>query len=632
MPTDTSLDPLRQTLTALAAQVVVDMPDLHQMARQGASDLLTSLGLTEHPDTFYWHRFDNAQSSHRSFTGYAHQGPPIESLTFTQLFMRRFRVADQDDADLLSTMGGFYRDNPQQTWFDEHNEVRLLPAQVMGRFWALDFSATYHQHMTRFWQQHTQSIRLLARLNGLSAAIEACEHQELTRQQVQWVAQGLGVADPMALTLESLSGSQRPEGHISPHALSLAGYEFPALLCFAVPGGQRLLYLPGRARAFECFVDQAGVERWLHQQARHDDTCNHLLVHAGLLNTADADQRLEALRHLADRSLVAFTRQLVWTAPVEDVGAWLAEQSRLQMQREADLLLHGNADLRKQLWIGYLGAGLRMFGPGAMTAWPVAVLAVVASASKLALLIDQAVDAADSAARRTAVMGAIMGTVELLMNITLLLPGALPVEQDLEPLVATPALAAQCPPLPRTDGLTLIDGAPHVRLNGRLYRARHDLQLGCWLIVDPQRPFAFTGNYPVRFNAQLDWELLEPVCLRGGGQCLGARPIPAPVDYAEFDALPGHYEVPSSARQATRELLDAKMRRMLSGEYYNPASPLNPVLDSLNRLRAQIIEDATQFIGQWRGAARRVHRCPCPTRKCPQAWRFGACWMSLGAW
>lgn len=602
MPTD-SLASLRHTLTTLASELVIAMPDLQQMARDQARDLLASLGLEENPDSVYWHRFDNAQSSHRSFTGYAHQGPPVESLTFTQLFMRRFRVADQDNVDLLQVMGGFYREDQSVLWFDERNEVRLLPDRVLGKFWELDFSANYHQLMTVFWQRHTPNIQMLARINCLAAAVEACQHRELDRQQVQWVAQGLGVTHPMALTLEDLKGASTDTTAL---ALSIAGYEFPSLVCFVAPDGQRMLYMAGRHKAFERFADQASTDHWLYQQACHDDALNHLLVHGRLLGTADAATRASTLRHLADTSLTAFAAKVAWSGSVKNVGAWLTEQSRLQMQQETDLLLHGNADLRKQLWIGYLSAGLRVLGPGAMTAWPIAVLAVVASASKMALLIDQAVSATDSAGRRAAVLGAIMSGVELLMNMTLLIPGALPVVDEIEPLTARPVLEAEQPPLPRSDGILTIEGENHIRLDGRLYRVRYDPDLGCWLVIDPKRPFAFSGNYPVRFNEQLDWELLEPACLRGGGQCLGVRPVAVvpPADYAEFDAMPGHYEVPDSARQATRELLDYNMRRMLSGEYYNPDSPLNPVLDSLNRLRARIIEDATQFIRQWRTSPR----------------------------
>ncbi len=622
MPASVSLDPLRQTLTTLASQVVVAMPDLYQMAHDGAAELLQSLGIKDDPDSLYWHRFDNAQSSHKSYSGFAHQGPPEESMTFTQLFMCRFRVSDQDNADVLNAMGGFYRAGPETRWFNELNDVRLLPAQVLDHLWRLDFSATYHQQIDAFWTLHTASIETLARINCLTAAVESCQHGELSRQQVQWVAEELGIAQMMSLTLADLTGHCAPLPESTPAMLQIGGYDLVTSLCFTVPGGQRLLYLAGRTSAFQAFADCHAFHRWLHEQLADEDLCSHLLVHGGLLNETEAHDRQRAWRHLADKAPDALASQVTLRGDIKDAGAWLCLQSREQMLIEANLRLHSNSDLRKQLWIGYLSAGSRMFGPAAMVAWPVALLAVAASATKLALQIDQAVHAADATSRKAAILGAVMTSIELLLNATLLLPGAIPEVGELEPLQANPDIPPTRPALPEADGVLIIAGERHIRMGGKLYRVRFDRDLQCWLLIDPQRPFAFTGNYPVRFNEQLEWEAIDGACLRGGGQCLGIRPAETapPIDYAQFTTPAGHYEVPKSAREATRELLGANFRRLLSGEYYNPNSPLNPVLDSLDRLRGQVITDATQFIQQWRPGPRSP--VPVPDAQVPPALAF----------
>lgn len=605
--------PTRDALANIARQLTNQLPDLHQMAVEAASTLLATWGVTAHPDTFYWHRFDNAQSSALSFSGFVHMGPPVESLTFTELLMRRYRASDLDNADLLHVMGGFYSADAQAGRYAEHNEVRLEPEAVLTALWKVDFAARYTQRLAQFWQTQTDAVYTLIRVNALSAAMDAHQNKQITRQQMQWVFDGMGVQQPMAPTVSAFSGNHPPAQGVAVCALRLAGYDFVSLLCFTVPDGRRLLYLAGRQVAIEAFIDERALQYWLYAQVQAPSTRAQLLHHGALLEAAPRAARIGSFELLAKKPVEAFSRQITWRAIEGDAAHWLGEQTRLQMTAEARLALRSNSELRKQLWLGYLGAGLQTFGVVAMVSWPVALLVVVASAAKFSLHVDRAVNAADGGERKAALYAAIFSGIELVLNMTLLLPHAAALTADLDALQARPVLPLQRPVLADIRGVLQVDGRTMLRLQGRLYQARYDQALQCWLIVDPERPFAFGGTFPVRFNEQLEWELLPTACLRGGGGCMGVARIPEPpVSYAEFEVPIDQYEVPGTAREATRELLSHQFRRMLSGEYYNPQSPLNPVLDSLDRLRVRISEDAQVFISQWRSAGRSPLSAPDP--------------------
>ncbi|WP_342345283.1 membrane-targeted effector domain-containing toxin [Pseudomonas sp. CFBP 13602] len=599
---------LGDVLAGIARQVTQQVPDLHQMAVATATQLLASMAIDTHPDAFYWHRFDNAQSSHRSFSGYAHMGPPSETMTFTELVMRRFRASDQDNADLLHVMGGFYTGDARAGWFDERNEVRLAPDKVLNALWHIDFAAAYRQALATFWTDNGPGVQTLIRINCLRAAVDAAQAGAMMRQQVQCVFDGLGCEYAMAPTLADLTGSHPPSHGVTVSTLQIAGHGFASVLCFKASGGECLLYLAGRDKAFEVFADVKAAQAWLHQQLQDVQRRERLLDHGRLLEPAAALARARSLALLAKKPLALFAAKVSWPSIAADAAHWLQGQTREQMLAEANLQLHSNSELRQQLWIGYLGAGVHLFGAAAMVSWPIALIVVVASAGKFALNVERAVNAGAATDRRAALYASIFSGIELLLNMILLISQRAPQSAELQPLQSRPQVSALTPLLPSAEGLLAVEGEQMIRLHGDLYRVRYDPSLRYWLIVDPQRPYAFTGNYPVRFNDQLQWELMPTGCLRGGGGCLSvSRQMelePPPVSYVQFEVSATRYEVPLVARAATGELLSDQFRKMLSGEYFDPYTPLNPVLDSLNKLRVQLIEDANAFIAEWRSPGR----------------------------
>ncbi|WP_176470441.1 membrane-targeted effector domain-containing toxin [Pseudomonas sp. Irchel 3F5] len=246
-----------------------------------------------------------------------------------------------------------------------------------------------------------------------------------------------------------------------------------------------------------------------------------------------------------------------------------------------------------------------------------ALLAVAVNAASLGLNIEQAINGDSHEERRGAVLGAIVAAVELLLNLPFLRPlGQRSTAQlaSLESNTLTdvePALAGS------TRGVvTLADGAQYIEIQGATYRVRFDPALNTWLIVAPDNPFAFSGALPVRLTEEGQWQVLESLCLRGGGQCLGGltpEPVTEAIDYSPFEPLADNYDVPPTARPAVRELLHSANRRLLQGDFYNPHSPLLPVLHSLDALRVQLSEDARAFFSRLGPVPLRNVVSPAPT-------------------
>ncbi|MDD1014232.1 membrane-targeted effector domain-containing toxin [Pseudomonas rubra] len=598
MNTTSDSNTLQAPLSQFTSQVMRQLPDLHLMAWQAARRILASMKVEGDPDKIYWHRFDNAQSSSTSFTGWEHVGAPEESMTLTELVIRRFRVADQDNADVLHNWGGFYQQGPQAQRYDQRNEVRLSPSSLLQALWQVDFSSVYRKALQAFWKTSGDDLRTVVRLNILAAGTLACESGQLTRLQLHWVIQALGVERPMALRLQDVAGLRPAQGELSVSCLRFAGHDLVNILWFSHPSGRQILYVPGGAQVFETFQGPEGIYGWLRSQVTDKAARKQLASYGEVVSSVALAQRIARFKRIAQGTDEQLADSVERRAVSADLCDWLVRQTQARMAAEADLQLRSNADLRKQLWIGYLGAGLQLATPVAMLSWPVAVAVILAGVAKLGLNIDQAVNARDPQERQAALVGAIVSGVELVLNLTLLLPGAIPADEELAVFKAPLAVPPTEPAIPSAQGILTGEQGQYIRLQGGLYRVRYDASLKTWLVIDPGNPFAFHGNFPVRLNAQLRWELIESACLRGGGQCLGSlgsRHI-LPGGESAGDLVLGRYHVPAQQRSAVSDLLKQSNRRMLAGDFYDPESVLNPVLDDFLLLRARLTLEAEQYI------------------------------------
>ncbi|MFZ3282350.1 dermonecrotic toxin domain-containing protein [Pseudomonas sp.] len=414
----------KASLKTIATTLVQNCPSLLEAAREVASQLLTDKGLSGlDPDRVYFHRFRAAQSSTQTFTGWEHLlEKPYESLTLTQLVIHRFRATDQDNADLLGLYGGFYSDGPQTENFNQSNEVRLLGSEVLQAFWNVDFSTRYNQQLTTFWQTSASDFRTLAKCNFLSHAVQALQHGHLDGNDFQRVLNSVIGPVTWPVTLSMLQALHPVTGDV--RALDLDGHVASNVLRLVEDSGRQTLYLPGEAQAFRLMENEADLHWWLLEQLNVENRRKTFLNHFPL---ADREQITENLTTLMNRLVSAWghsDHQMVNRsdhAISGDAFTWLSDSTQRAMSAEASLSLTSNSDLRKKIWMGYLSAGLKVFGPMAAVGWPLALPVIGAGIANMGLNIDQAIHGRTAAERKAGTLGAILNGIETVFSVPFLI-------------------------------------------------------------------------------------------------------------------------------------------------------------------------------------------------------------------
>lgn len=596
----------QQQLRALAPALFDSYPDMPLMAAQAAREILVKHGLpTLDPDLVYWHRFNSGYSEGRAFTGWAHNQKPTESMTLSQLVIHRFSVHDQDNADLLDGYGGFYSVGADAPVFDHTNDIALSAAAVLNDFWAINFSERYTTRMHAFWRDQRDAFRTLAKVNFLAKALQA-RQDYLTEQQFQTVLDAVASNLTWPPTLAGLQAEAPAKAGLRLAALDIGGHVSSDILRIIDPQGRQILYVPGDAHAFHCFDEPSDLHFWLMNQTHHSDNRARFMTHFPLSAQVQQDdtdtttwkQMLRTpvliyrigqvlsgtlppdwvdhgLNHMIDQLFIggAWDQRVLNQADQTidgDAFTWMTQASRTRMQNDADFSLHSNGDLRRKLWIGYLNAFSKTFGPLAMLGWPAALVVVGASVANLGLNIDLAINGKTQADREAGQRGAVFAAIDTLFNLTLLKtdgvlpalaeehggdaaptfePGTNPITDAAPPTVEMPAATLPDTPVPAPmpakyqtnlllEGETLntapgkfrqvytlrsSNGLPQhaIMLDDQAYYVRFEADPngnGHWAIVDPANPNGFSGSLPVRLNERGEWErLLDSNGLKGGG-------------------------------------------------------------------------------------------------------------------
>ncbi|MBV6822337.1 membrane-targeted effector domain-containing toxin [Pseudomonas sp. PD9R] len=564
----------KAALKAIATTVIQTCPSLQDTAHDVASDLLKKYDITGlDPDKVYFHRFDASQSSTKAFTGWEHvKATPTSTMTLTQLVIHRFRAADQDNADLLDVYAGFYTAGPNAGTFNETNEVRLHGHEVLKDFWSIDFSALYSEKLTAYWDKSGADFRTLAKCNFLIKAVQARDKRQLSDEDFQFVSHAVIGPITWPVSLQLLQ-AQHPAPD-SVRTLDVDGYVATNILRFVAPKGRQIVYLPGETNAFQVLETATDMHYWMLQHMNKEDARQAFMTHFSLAdrqavaeNITDLMNRLVSTWGKYDHHLINQKNQII----TGDAFSWLRDSTKDAMFAEAALSLTSNGDLREKLWIGYLSAGVKVFGPMAVVGWPIALPLIGASIVNLGLNIDQAVNGKTAAERKAGVLGAVFSGIDLLFNLLVLKgPGSLQEigpeidvaeatemaeliestkpsqgidlsdERLVEELDEDPQLSPTTSSIPdafkiderlgvetlvrepgKFQGIHRLPSSlsTAIPLNDAAYYVRFEKNLngpGTWAIIDPANPNAFSGSIPVRLNAAGKWEIAPRLGLRGG--------------------------------------------------------------------------------------------------------------------
>lgn len=441
---DFSLSPIQleaaTSLQGIAERYMANFPDLHTLARLAAGHIVRKqLGYWMDPDRIYWHRFRDAASSDRTFTGWLHQGVPLRSMTLTELTLRRFTLDEQANSDLLSLYGGFYRVDAAHGWYNETTEVRLLPIKVQQAFWSLDFQPVYLRALEKFWQVYAEDFCLLARAAYLSSVAWVWTQKEINQEDREALLKALGPGVAFPMSLQQLK-ARYPSELVSPfHECQLDSYTAREMLWMALPGGRQALFIYGQRRCeIQIFADRAALDAWVRGQLQEASGRDRFISHFLGNATARSDHG-PALHALCDQ-LNAGTLSLEHAAHglSGDGFEYLSRYAMLDMQLDAAARTTSNSALRKARWMNYLNVATGIVSPAALLWWPLTSVAIGLSAGSLVLHVDQALEASTQAQRRAAWAAAFVDVLFILIDSQMLRVGE---TFEAPALVDAPALA-----------------------------------------------------------------------------------------------------------------------------------------------------------------------------------------------
>ncbi|MFJ4387497.1 dermonecrotic toxin domain-containing protein [Pseudomonas sp. NPDC089408] len=538
-------------LVGLVDHILSDYPDLYALATQHAAQIVRKhTGKAMDPRFVWWHQFNTSSTSPRTFTGWEHSGPPQKSMVLTELVLERFDLYFQDASDELDQRGGFYLQGPHGMAFDERNEVRMLGSQVQKDLWALDFATLYREHVERFWQGNGKHFCALAKVNLLGQGATAWREGRITRLDWQrlYPLVCANLAEGQVPTLEQLQ--QAGNSPLTINRYVFVEGDRGSLFSLHAQDGRVLAYMPWAEEVLRGFDSELAMASWVRAQLQvpsnleafvvgahsnpRDRSINQLLrVHLQGIADSRSDQATVVALSLFKRALNG------------DLFFWLADQAIAEMRRNGQLL-QDNARLRKAMYSGYLSAFLNVFGGLAPLGWPISLMLLGATIDKVALDVDEALHANTEQERRAALRTAMIESIFAGLNMVdvafstsfaSLAYEAPPHEaranlEDWHP-VQTPTLAVEgqesnalhpgeIAQSGRLRGIRVNpDGSCWISLNGLVYRVRYSHELGVWLVVPADNPFAFGELQPVRLNAAGEWELLAPPRLLGGAPLEG---------------------------------------------------------------------------------------------------------------
>ena len=528
-------------VTAIADRYYQYFPDVRESARDWGIKLLkfhTHMDLD--PDEVYWHDFDNAQNSGRAYTGQQHIGKPKETLTVTELVLRRFNTFYQVNFDLLDQMSGFYTAKDAGV-YNETNEVPLAPSEIMKEFWATDFSSHYQRRLDAFLRDYADDGRLLIKILFFSFTWNAYNAGALSGKQLRLVFDAFAGPVSVPPTLDDLQRLHTQRRQAVVRSFTLGDLTSFDILRITTAEGPEILYMP--AGWFRTFHNEQQLYEWVAEIATEEHGRERLIAHfntAGESTTPPRKLLLATLERIRTTPWQSGQRLLNGVSKVidKDVFTFLFDTVRERLKLDAKELLASNHELRKELFLIDLEAFMRIVTPLALADPAVALVAVAAGSIAFGTHLAKAVHGQTQASRQAAFRAAILDALNILLDMPLLrgvgddalaelggfeeLGAALELDEtDLALIDHTATANAQLDAVATQEDLTGLtegtglyqgiyttpEGNHYLRMDGKIFQAHHIEALDRWVIVDPIAPRQITGSWPVQKDWMGRWEL-----------------------------------------------------------------------------------------------------------------------------
>ncbi|WP_227739123.1 dermonecrotic toxin domain-containing protein [Vibrio azureus] len=336
------------------AELMKALPDPLRITTETVKNVLASNGYPDiDPDNVYYHRFDGAVGSSRTYNGWAHYNTPLESYTLTQAIMlnafNRFRDYFPGEVDIYT---GIYTQGAKAKYFDERNETRLLSSDLWDiAYYQLDIQKTYTQALEEFWLKNQQRFTLLLRDGYALSAFQQYKNGLLNRDQYQ-------------LAIELLKAKR--EKNINVFRFDIYGYDATDILLISrKKENAGLLYIPGAKQPFIIFKNERQLKKYLFQALRkYPINRKTLAQHFSLYIRQDGVSYSgvdSALKGFAENSWNEDYLMMKHRPVFGDVFERVAEQVKMRLISDGDVRIKSNSEAQRDYFISLSSSALTLF-------------------------------------------------------------------------------------------------------------------------------------------------------------------------------------------------------------------------------------------------------------------------------
>ena len=565
-------------------------PDVIACARKEAARMLKArTGKDLDPDAVYWHRFANAASNHQSFTGWEHYGPPAKSLTMTELTLRRFDISDQINAIDLDSMSGFYTADATATFFDQHNELAVLPLTIMNDLWEANFAGVYQAQLNAFWSAQAEQGRVVAKALCVSNAFQAMRNKMLSRNEFKQFINSVAGPTAMPPTMTQLRRTSRTRTHAEVYDLTLGDIRATDIIRVCNAQGHHILHLP--PDWFQTFESEQDLYDWICTEATDPARRQKLLSHFGDFHEPDSTT-LASLNATLDTMVStpwAAGQTLLnahSTLITKDVFSYLMDNLQRRLESEAKTLLTSNWDLQKTLFLVELSAFARVTAGLAPGDSVIAGIVVGTSAFSLGAHVALALHGKTHEERSRAAILAVIDGISLLFSLPMLkgtgrnlIDDFTDLAEDSTPFIETNAplefaVEAELTDLPTersADGgvFYLVGEKRYIRMNHRTFEVQFIDVLDRWVVINPQTPGNLVGAWPVEPNWRGMWEpyvqeIFDPEALAADAGLESSRVSPQLAEAHRLSTELQAYEPPIKYVEVVETLIGRDSARLMT--------------------------------------------------------------------
>ncbi|WP_416413617.1 dermonecrotic toxin domain-containing protein [Pantoea sp. App145] len=399
-----------KTYVNITNEVIDNYQDIFSFV---SAELKTSLKKCCHldldPDRIYYHQFKYAGSSTKTVTGWDHVGPPDKSLTLTEKAMENFNAEERLNDDTLNGSDGIYTANSTAKYYDERNEVRLTPRVFKDVVIGIDFSNEFKQEQKDYWSKYSAGVRLLAKGQAISAAMEQCATGKLSPEGLKLLDGAIfgNVLKNSAVSLAALKQEMGVGLGASLTTFDINGYEASNIFILRGSDGKIIVYLPSLDKYYREFDNESQMKQWFINQITDPRKCEILAGHFTLLNRQDGmltNGVLSAMRKIKEGRWGSECINIRPKTINGDPFTWLRDRMKERILSDSEVLTTSNNEVLKQQVLMNLQAAKSVIGLLFVVAPAVgAVTFLGMDIAEASLDLDQAINGDSYAQRKKAI-------------------------------------------------------------------------------------------------------------------------------------------------------------------------------------------------------------------------------------